>query len=220
MTRGPLSPVGLAVLGSVLAACQPQPPVASRAVQAASESPAGQAAAVSPAVWPAPSGSAAVDPRPARTPDRPQAPWQGAALTAAQVDQHFHRVWQQAGNRRRCALLAWSAADPLLRGATSRPARFSGGWAVAYDQPGRRSAFGVAGADTSPEYRPVWPESIHYRDGSRVSFGPEGGRGPDWLAYVSVPGQQCLYNVWSQQGREHLLQLLEGLRRVQPAGTP
>jgi hypothetical protein len=53
-----------------------------------------------------------------------------------------------------------------------------------------------------------------FADGSRVGYGPEGGTGPNWLAYVRIPGQDCLYNVWSRQGRAQLEQLLAQLRFV------
>lgn len=40
------------------------------------------------------------------------------------------------------------------------------------------------------------------------------GRRENLLAYVRVPGQRCLYNVWSKLGRRHLESLLDGLRVV------
>ena len=59
-----------------------------------------------------------------------------------------------------------------------------------------------------------WPHKLVYSDSSRVGYGPEGGTGPNWLAYVQIPGQDCLYNVWSRQGRVHLEALLARLRFV------
>lgn len=38
--------------------------------------------------------------------------------------------------------------------------------------------------------------------------------GPNQLAYLRIPGQDCLYNVWSALGRMHLEQLLAALRFV------
>ena len=61
----------------------------------------------------------------------------------------------------------------------------------------------------------AWPERRVLADGSRVGYGPEGGgAGPNWLAYVRIPGQDCLYNVWSRRGRAHLEELLAELRFV------
>jgi len=51
-------------------------------------------------------------------------------------------------------------------------------------------------------------------DGSRVDFGPEGGTGPNELAYLRIEGQDCLYNVWSRLGRDQLEQLIRELRFV------
>jgi hypothetical protein len=59
-----------------------------------------------------------------------------------------------------------------------------------------------------------WPHRLVYADNSRVGYGLEGGTGPNWLAYVRIPGQACLYNVWSRRGREHLESLLANLRLV------
>jgi len=47
-----------------------------------------------------------------------------------------------------------------------------------------------------------------------VGYGREGGTGPNWLAYVRIPGQDCLYNVWSRRGQAHLEELLAELRFV------
>ena len=47
-----------------------------------------------------------------------------------------------------------------------------------------------------------------------MGYGLEGGEGPSYLAYLSVTGQSCLYNVWSRLGEEHLLRIINDLRRV------
>jgi hypothetical protein len=86
---------------------------------------------------------------------------------------------------------------------------------VAYDLPGERSAFGIAGtgvrAGQSATYRD-WPHQLTYADGSWAGYGLEGGSGPKWLAYVEIPGQDCLYNVWSHRGQAHLESLISRLR--------
>lgn len=100
---------------------------------------------------------------------------------------------------------------------TPRPAQFGGGWAVAYDLPGLRSAFGVAGtgASASGDTYHDWPHRQAWADGSSAGYGPEGGEGPKQLAYLKIEGQQCLYNVWSQLGTPHLEHLLRHLRFVE-----
>ena len=163
-------------------------------------------------------------PPPAPTPVEPPArppPWAGAPLPAASVPAAYAAEWRKAANRATCAPIAPIApiapvsTEPYAA-ARPRAATFSGGWAVAYDLPDRRSAFGVAGAGVSaegPSYS-AWPHRIRWADGSTAEYGPEGGTGPNQLAYLRIPGQGCLYNVWSALGREHLEQLLAALRFV------
>ena len=154
---------------------------------------------------------------PAPDPDdraRPQAPWAGSRLDASAVPAVYVTEWRQANNRATCALIA-----PVTSGqpdATPRAATFSGGWAVAYDIPGLRSAFGVAGtgASASGDVYDGWPNHIDWSDGSSAGYGPEGGTGPNQLAYVQIAGQQCLYNVWSRLGVDHLEWLIAQLRFV------
>src|SRR5690349_21836485 len=83
------------------------------------------------------------DPEPT-PPDLDPAPWSAAPLAAADVPAVYLQQWRKADNRATCALLAPVALQ--ARDAKPRAANFSGGWAVAYDEPGLRSAFGIAGA--------------------------------------------------------------------------
>jgi hypothetical protein len=163
--------------------------------------------------------SAAVTPATQSSPDeRAPAPWANSTLARAAVPTVYHSAWRAAANRQRCALLAPARLDSAVASqARPRSASFSGGWGVAYDLPAERSAFGVAGTGVSAWSDDVydeWPVKRDFADGSRVGYGPEGGTGPNWLAYVRIPGQECLYNVWSRQGRAHLEQLLADLRFV------
>ena len=147
----------------------------------------------------------------------PAAPWTATSLTPSQVPQHYLDVWRRAENRARCALIAPAQLPSDGSSAVPRPATFSGGWAIAYDLPQERSAFGIAGSGTdawSPDVYDQWPHKIRWADGSRAGYGLEGNTGTNWLAYVKIPGQQCLYNVWSRRGRAHLEQLLASLRYV------
>jgi hypothetical protein len=150
------------------------------------------------------------------------APWGGPPLAPADVPSIYRSVWRTAANRGRCALLAPARLDPRLQErAVPRAATFSGGWAVAYDLPGERSAFGIAGTGSdawTDDVYDEWPRKRVLDDGSRVGYGPEGGTGPNWLAYLRIPGQQCLYNVWSRRGEAHLEELLGQLRFVADEG--
>lgn len=161
---------------------------------------------------------------------RPPAPWRSSpALQSSDVPQVYVEQWSEAENRSECALLAFSSLGEGMEDATPRAANFAGGWAVAYDAPGQRGmtsggricaecgrgAFGIAGTGTTPEGSfAEWPNWMQWSDGSRAGYGPEGGTGPRELAYVTVRGEECLYNVWSFAGQEHLEHLLENLRYV------
>lgn len=145
--------------------------------------------------------------------------------------------WAKAENRERCAAVAFT--DVGGGTGTARPANFSGGWAVAFDQPGLRSAYGVAGpgllkTDGPPyaqarELARQWPyfmELGHLERPSFAGYGVEGaqrypagnadGAGLNSLAYVRIHRQHCTYNVWSRLGRAHLEVLLGGLRLLPP----
>jgi hypothetical protein len=144
------------------------------------------------------------------------APWRGTPLARTAVPAVYVQQWEKAENRRTCALVAPRSLGDAAANATPRAANFSGGWAVAYDLPNLRSAFGIAGAGvkaSDPSY-PKWPYAYDWGDGSKVEYGPEGGEGPNQLAYVRIEGQDCLYNVWSRLGRDHLELLLRELRFV------
>ncbi|HEV7766908.1 MAG TPA: hypothetical protein VGQ76_18050 [Thermoanaerobaculia bacterium] len=150
------------------------------------------------------------------TPPSQTAPWSAPSLARADVPAPYTTQWDKAENRTTCALIAPRSVGSEGAGATARAATFSGGWAVAYDLPNLRSAFGVAGTgskSSDPSYDD-WPNRQQWEDGSTVGYGPEGGTGPNQLAYLRISGQDCLYNVWSRLGREHLEQLIRELRMV------
>jgi hypothetical protein len=132
------------------------------------------------------------------------------------VPAQYLTQWQRADNRDSCAPVAPVDLGEGV-GARPRAANFSGGWAVAYDTPDLRSAFGIAGAGitASGDTFDGWDEAIAWADGSHASYGLEGGTGPGHLAYLEIAGQQCLYNVWSNLGSAHLVHLLESLRFVE-----
>lgn len=142
--------------------------------------------------------------------------------------------WDMAENRAQCAPLAL-LSDGGVRG-KARPAAFGGGWAVAFDLPGVRSAYGFAGTGLLPQdaqpsgwqrdrLTQQWP---HMRDLTALpapafaGYGVVGaepypadnraGKGLHSLAYMRIAGQRCTYNVWSRISRAHLETLLDNLR--------
>jgi hypothetical protein len=143
-------------------------------------------------------------------------PWRGETLSREAVPDVYLTQWQKAENRDTCAVMAPRIVGAQGEAATPRAATFAGGWGIAYDLPNLRSAFGIAGAGVragEPSYS-KWPYVQEWGDGSKAEYGPEGGEGPNQLAYVRIAGQDCLYNVWSRLGRDHLELLLRELRFV------
>lgn len=159
----------------------------------------------------------ATTPPPSSSPLPKTAPWRGTPLASTSIPAVYGQQWAKAENRATCALVAFRDVGDQGVGAKPRAANFSGGWAVAYDLPDTRSAFGIAGAGVSasdPSYD-QWPYAYEWGDGSKVEYGPEGGTGPKQLAYLRIGGQDCLYNVWSNLGREHLEALIREIRFVE-----
>ncbi|SDZ07307.1 hypothetical protein SAMN04487939_114100 [Lysobacter sp. yr284] len=177
---------------------------------AASSAPA---AASAPAAKPAPAVSTGPSAKPAGA---QRAPWDAAPVAASAVPAVYLAEWKKAKNRARCAPLALVGGEKTP-GVSVRRANFSDGWAVAYDLPGQRSAYGVAGTGLDLDGKGyTFPNSMTFADGSSAHYGLSGGTGPGYIAYVEVAGQRCLYNVWADVGgQQRLEELLRSLRKVQ-----
>jgi hypothetical protein len=148
--------------------------------------------------------------------DMGAAPWSAPVLKLNAVPSVYITEWRKAENRDKCALLVIDGLSNSSE-AWSRRANFGGGWAVAYDSAKERSEFGIAGSGAdvdspNPVYR--FPLTRRWADGSVANYGLQGGVGPDYVAYLQVAGQKCLYNVWSKRGRAHLESLIDRLRFV------
>ena len=214
-------PLLLAIAPLALVACEREPepaPYASADTPSSAPSTGAPSAASASA---SPSASTSAEPASGAEPI-------AAALVRAE--------WRKADNRETCAPIAFTTDGGAP--ATARRANFSGGWAVAFDTPQVRSAYGVAGpgvldSDTAPTAAQAerlggqWPEFDTLPALPQPAFagyGIEGGgaypqdnpegRGLNSLAYVRVGGQRCTYNVWSRLGRAHLETLLRSLRML------
>ncbi|MGZ3440482.1 MAG: hypothetical protein ACXVDD_13260 [Polyangia bacterium] len=132
-------------------------------------------------------------------------------LRAAAAPRVLLDEWRKADNRAGCAPL-W--LDDVAPDVKIRRREFAGGWGVTVRTPQR---WGLAGAGViaSPHDLEKWKFQRQNAAGMHAGYSLEGFTiGPDWLAYVLVPGQACLYNVWSSLGREHLERLVDHLRIV------
>ena len=149
----------------------------------------------------------------------PDAPWAvGGPVPVDTVPQVLVDEWTTAENRTWCSALAITDGS-LTDGYTPRGAELAGGWGVAYDGQGTRSAFGVAGAGLvrEPDMATRWPTVQHYVDGSVVGYGGEGldESNPRRLGEFVVDGQGCMYQAWSDLGDEHLASIIDSLRFVE-----
>ena len=184
------------------------------------------------AVRSAADGPAAAAPADTRPEPVVRGPFDGQPVAAELTRQE----WAKAENRDHCAPLVLTGTGGAE--VNARPAEFSGGWAVAFDLPAMRSAYGVAGvgmldtdndsdADKRQQLQQQWPyfrELPGLPDASYAGYGVEGAKAYpadqpngdrlESLAYVRVGGQKCLYNVWSKLGRDHLETLLDSLRTL------
>lgn len=221
--------LSVAAAAAMIAACSDQP--ASTSPEVANDAIASApAATASPGAETSPDPVAAsAEPAPGPEPTPPPLP----PLIGERV---ARAEWAKADNRDRCAPVAFS--DDAGGGGTARRANFAGGWAVAFDLPDLRSAYGVAGPGliAADDARPMaqrerlaeqWP---YFRDLSQLpqpafaGYGLVGAepyprgeadvRGPQSLAYVRIGGERCTYNVWSRLGRTHLESLIANLRML------
>lgn len=175
---------------------------------------------------------------PASATDTPAAQQPSPAPLQVVARERILGQWTKATNRARCAPVGFTSVGG--RTADARPAAFSGGWGVAFDTDSMRSLYGVAGTDAPfkgfdaevDRILALWPydRELGGKAGglparSMAGYGIEGaarypadnagGNGMKSLAYVVIPGQDCLYNVWSSVSRAHLETLLDGLTIIE-----
>ncbi len=147
----------------------------------------------------------------------PEAPWSLPATNASTAPV-VAGAWASAENRGWCAPLAPTPA------ASARATQLDGGWMVEFDEPGApgvredgercercgRGTFGIAGTGMGVDDMMEAP-SPAFADGSATDVAEEDGVASATLA---LPGQRCVYQVWSFRGASHLHELLGSLRFV------
>ncbi len=165
--------------------------------------------------------------------DGQAAPWSAEPMTSDDAPSELLAAWRGAENRDWCAPLAPTSH---LEGARIRRADYAGGWAVEFDKRGMpgmtrngractdcgRGAYGIAGtAIDVDEEDPMEAEERVLADGSRVRYevsvdeaDTDDGSAAGTVATLKIRGQDCVYQVWSFSGDQHLEGLIEDLRFV------
>ncbi|MBX3247426.1 MAG: hypothetical protein KF901_09610 [Myxococcales bacterium] len=154
----------------------------------------------------------------------PTAPWSEAPIAVGAAPAPVVAAWVNAENRSWCAPLAVPA------GLQGRASELDGGWMVEFDEPGApgitaegepcarcgRGTLGIAGTAVGIDEMMEAPRAS-FADGSAAEIVEEEGVASATLA---VPGQRCVYQVWSHRGAAHLESVLGELRFVAiPATT-
>lgn len=161
----------------------------------------------------------------------PTAPWAEEPIAPAGVAAMVVRAWQDAENKTECAPVAPRALG-AGDGARARRTSLDGGWAVEFDRAGApglrrdgrpcescgRGAFGIAGTAMTPD-ETVDVDTLRapepmFNDGSRADLTMASASSDASAATITISGQNCVYQVWSFLGQEHLQQLVDELRFV------
>ncbi len=156
------------------------------------------------------------------------APWGAEHLAAQAAPRPLLQAWTRAENQGWCAPLA-PATLGAGEGARARTGSAPGGWSLEFDRRGSagigangevcttcgRGAFGITGTAMNAEDAEdlLGPGATVFADGGRIDVQANADE-PAAVATVVVPGQDCVYQVWSFLGREHLDELVSGLRLV------
>ena len=155
-------------------------------------------------------------------------PWGADHLASQAAPRALLQAWNRAENQGWCAPLA-PATLGAGEGARARAGTAPGGWSLEFDRRGSagigangevcetcgRGAFGVTGTAMSPEDAEdlLGPGATLFADGGRIDVQSNADEAAS-VATLLVPGQDCVYQVWSFLGREHLDELVAGLRLV------
>ncbi len=163
----------------------------------------------------------------------PPPPWSAPPMAAADAPRQILAAWERAENRDSCAPLATRSLGRAM-GARARTSELEGGWLVEFDRPGLpgidrqgnecdtcgRSVFGIAGTSVSHDALLGENDALSpsYNDGSHAELEVSDGDGESVASVMfTVNGQDCVYEVWSLLGPDHLAELVAGLRFVEPA---
>lgn len=152
-------------------------------------------------------------------------PWSAAPLELADLPDVYRLEWAEAGEPTTCPFLAFEDLGPEAAEATIRRGEHDRNMLVVWDNPDgpghdRRSepcsdcGRGVVGLGTwQDEGNAVGPATIVWDDGSYANIATL-----PWVygvsARVQPAGADCMYQLWSHIGSEHVEYLIGRLRQV------
>lgn len=158
----------------------------------------------------------------------PTAPWSAEHLAQPAAPRQLLQAWHRAENHGWCAPLAPTTLG-AGEGARARSGSYASGWSLEFDHRGSagmtargelcetcgRGSFGVAGTAMSVEEAQdlIGATATVMADGGRIDV-QESSDDSSVVATIIVPGQDCVYQVWSFLGRAHLDALVSSLRIV------
>lgn len=180
----------------------------------------------------APGGGSSTAPTPTSVvDDRPSPSWASATVPRAKAPPEWLEAWERAKNRATCGLLAPTEAFPRMGGAVAGFDELNGdeGWNVRLREGGGIvEILGLFPKSAQPsESRPA-PLTRTWKDGSVARYGPdvppgmqEGEIDPEATAHearLTIPDQDCVYQIYDTLGQSHLefvlghLAFVEGTR--------
>ncbi|HEY8428326.1 MAG TPA: hypothetical protein VIL20_08125 [Sandaracinaceae bacterium] len=181
--------------------------------------------------------SAELEPAPAGAANElPPPPWSEGPIASDRAPAPILMAWARAENRAECAPIAPHRLG-AGEGARARVAELEGGWAVEFDRPGMpgltrdgricdrcgRGVFGIAGTAMTPEELAGEESDVPpptFADGSSLTIEPPAEGEQVAAATLTLRGQDCVYQVWSFLGEEHLRELVSSLRLVEVPEGP
>jgi hypothetical protein len=160
----------------------------------------------------------------------PASPWSEAPLASNEAPAAVMSAWEHADNRAACAPIAPRELGDAGRSARARVGDFDGGWSVEFDQRGQpgiarngeicercgRGVFGIAATNLSPsdlvaEDSTAEAPQPSFADGSHVTVEQSAENEP---VAATIAIGDCVYQVWSFLGEDHVRELVGSLRVV------
>ncbi len=149
--------------------------------------------------------------------DRPAASWASATVPRSKVPEGWLDAWDRAKNKSTCGLLAPTEALPRLEKANASFDEINNdeGWDVRIRQEASIvEILGLFSKSAKADETKAAPFTRTWKDGSVAKYGPdvppgmnEGDMNPESTPYearVTIPDQDCVYQIYDTLGQSHL----------------